>query len=84
MFLLKLPGNDRRLAKEDAEKMTIPHICLFSPQDGNPDLMKEYTQILKAEGKSNYVEIYSSMFHGWMGARANLENEDNAKEFERG
>ena len=77
-------GNDSRLAKEDAQGMTIPHICLFSPQDGTPDLRKEYTQILEVEGKSNYVEIYSSMFHGWMGGRANLENEDNAKEFERG
>ncbi len=24
------------------------------------------------------------MFHGWMGARANLEKEDNLKEYERG
>ena len=80
----ELLRNDRRLAKEDAESMTIPHICLFSPQDGTPDLMNEYTQILKVEGKSNYVEIYNSMFHGWMGARANLENEDNTREFERG
>jgi len=72
------------LAKEDAEKMTIPHICLFSPEDGTPDVVKEYAEVLKAEGKTNEVETYGSMFHGWMGARANLENEENAKEFERG
>ena len=46
--------------------------------------MKEYSDVLNAEGKENHVETYSTMFHGWMGARANLENEDNAKEFERG
>ena len=73
-----------RLAKEDAENLPIPHICLFSPKDGDPDLMREYAQLLKAKDKSNHVETFTSMFHGWMGARANLENEDNAREFERG
>ncbi|KAI9820583.1 MAG: hypothetical protein M1827_004952 [Pycnora praestabilis] len=72
-----------RLAKEDAQAIRIPHICLFSPEDGTPEAMEEYGDVLK-QGKSNVVEMYSSMFHGWMGARAKLENEDNAKEFERG
>jgi dienelactone hydrolase len=30
------------------------------------------------------VETYATMHHGWMGARANLSNADNLKEYERG
>lgn len=30
------------------------------------------------------VETYATMHHGWMGARANLNNEENLKEYKRG
>ena len=46
--------------------------------------MAEYAKILKQAGKVGEVETYRTMFHGWMGARADLQNEENAKEFERG
>ncbi|KAI9829316.1 MAG: hypothetical protein M1819_006379 [Sarea resinae] len=74
-----------RLAKEDAEAMTIPHICLCSP-DEPADIVKAYSDILTApeSGKVGEVELYGTMFHGWMGARADLKNEENVKEFERG
>lgn len=72
-----------RLAKEDAEKLTIPFICLFSKEDGTPELVKEYGEALE-KSKENVVEKYGSMHHGWMGARAKLEDKDNLKEFERG
>jgi hypothetical protein len=71
------------LAKEDAEKMTIPHICLASPGE-SAEVVKQYADILGGEGKIGEVETYSSMFHGWMGAKSNLQNVENAKEFERG
>jgi len=71
------------LAKEDAEKLTVPFICLFSKQDGTPELVQEYTETLE-KNKENVVEKYGSMHHGWMGARANLEDKENLKEFERG
>ena len=45
--------------------------------------MKEYEEVLRAK-KVNEVETYGSMHHGWMGARANFESEENVKEFERG
>lgn len=73
----------RGLAKEDAEKMTIPHICLAS-KDEAADVVKQYAEILSSEGYTGVVETYGTMHHGWMGARANLENEENAREFERG
>ena len=74
----------RRIAKEDAENLTIPFICLFSKEDGTPELEKEYWQALEDKSKENVVEKYGSMHHGWMGARANLEDKDNLKEYERG
>ena len=30
------------------------------------------------------VDTYANMFHGWMGARANLADAENVKEFARG
>ena len=72
-----------RLVVEDVEKCTVPFCCLFSKEDGTPDLMEEYTKALEKSDK-NYVEKYSSMHHGWMGARAELDNADNLKEYERG
>ena len=68
------------MTKEDAEKMVIPHICLAS-HDEPVDVVKDYKAILGAKGE---VETYDKMFHGWMGAKANLEDAENAKEFERG
>ena len=80
---LSLTAEYRRLAKEDAENLTVPFICLFSKEDGTPELVEEYTEALQKR-KENVVEKYGSMNHGWMGARANLEDEENLKEFERG
>ena len=68
------------MTKEDAEKIVIPHICLAS-HDEPADVVKEYTEAL---GASGVVETYHTMFHGWMSAKANLEDAENAKEFERG
>ncbi|KAK4693034.1 hypothetical protein P7C71_g4281, partial [Lecanoromycetidae sp. Uapishka_2] len=72
-----------RLAREDAEKLTVPFICLFSKEDGTPELMKEYQEALEMK-KENVVEKYGTMRHGWMGARSNFEDEDVVKEFARG
>ena len=73
----------RRLVREDAERLTIPFICLFSKEDGTPELMKEYQEALEKKG-GNVVETYGTMRHGWMGARADFENEASVKEYERG
>lgn len=73
----------RRLVKEEAEKLTIPFICLFSKEDGTPELVEEYGRALEKK-KENVVERYGSMHHGWMGARANLGDGENLREYERG
>jgi dienelactone hydrolase len=56
---------------------------LASP--GEPaDLVAQYAEILSKPGKTGVVETYGSMFHGWMGARAKLDDEENRSEYERG
>lgn len=73
----------RRLAKEDAEKIVIPHIVLASKGE-DAEIVKQYSEILTGEGKHGEVETYATMHHGWMGARANLQDDENLKEYERG
>ncbi|TGO86213.1 hypothetical protein BPOR_0323g00060 [Botrytis porri] len=60
-----------RLTKEDAEKITIPHIVLASNSE-DAEAVQEYKDVLEAG--NGVVETYSTMHHGWMGARANLRN----------
>ncbi|KAK9365642.1 dienelactone hydrolase [Lipomyces kononenkoae] len=69
--------------REDVEKFTIPHICLASRTD-NPDGIKAYAEILTGEGKVGYVETYSTMYHGWMGARAVMSDPETVMEYNRG
>jgi len=71
------------LAAEDAEKLTIPHMVLASNGE-DAEVVKQYKAIIEGEGKIGEVETYATMHHGWMGARANLSNADNLKEYERG
>jgi len=54
----------RRLAKEDAEKLTVPFICLFSKEDGTPELMREYQDALEMKKKENVVE--TCVMGGWV------------------
>lgn len=70
-------------AVDEAEKIAVPFICLFSPQDGDKDVLDAYGAALR-KNPQNYVETYEDMHHGWMGARANFKDEKNVHEFERG
>ncbi|KAI1781534.1 alpha/beta-hydrolase [Hypoxylon cercidicola] len=71
------------LEAEDAEALTAPYICLASPGEP-PEAVEKYKEILAKPGKIGVVETYTDMFHGWMGARANLGDEKNKSEYERG
>ncbi|KAJ9137283.1 Dienelactone hydrolase family protein [Pleurostoma richardsiae] len=82
-FTASWTAHPGRLEAKDAEALTVPHICLASP--GEPaDVVAQYKEILSRPGKTGHVETYGDMFHGWMGAKAKLNDEKNAKEFERG
>ncbi|KAL4936084.1 hypothetical protein BDV06DRAFT_216945 [Aspergillus oleicola] len=79
-FAVSAQAHPSLLDLADAKAITIPHICLSS-SDEPADVLEEYEQEVQTESE---FELYDTMFHGWMGARANLEDEDNAKEFQRG
>jgi len=59
-----------RLTKEDAERITVPHIVLASNGE-DVKAVQEYKGVLEAG--NGVVETYSTMHHGWMGARANCK-----------
>ncbi|CAM1509066.1 Fc.00g028050.m01.CDS01 [Cosmosporella sp. VM-42] len=71
------------LSAADAELLTAPHILLASPNESAEEVA-EIKRILSQPGKTGEVETYEGMFHGWMGARANLKDEKNMEEFARG
>ncbi|KAL2218203.1 putative dienelactone hydrolase [Thermoascus aurantiacus ATCC 26904] len=72
------------LDTNEARNMTIPHIVLAS-YDESKEQIADYKAALESRaGIASEVETYGTMFHGWMGARANLDDEENKKEFERG
>jgi hypothetical protein len=70
----------RLLDIADAKQIAIPHICLVSP-DEPAEILKPYNEALPDHSE---LELYDTMFHGWMGSRANLEDEQNLLEFKRG
>lgn len=82
-FAVSGTAHPGRLDKADALKLTIPHLILASP--GEPaDVVSQYAEIFKSGEKIGEVETYHAMFHGWMGARADLQNPEYAKGFEQG
>lgn len=73
-----------RLDTADAEALTVPYICLASPGE-DAEVVAKTKEIMSRPDKIGVVETYGPpMFHGWMGARANLKDETNARGFERG
>ncbi|KAF3402051.1 hypothetical protein F1880_009945 [Penicillium rolfsii] len=73
-----------RLDPADAQALSIPHIVLAS-KDEPADAVAGYADFFaKNEEKKGYVETYRNMWHGWMGARADLEQEESRAEYARG
>ncbi len=64
----------------DAEKITIP-IAVLASGDEDPELLKNFGEALKVE---KHEETYGDQVHGWMAARADLEDQRVRSEFERG
>lgn len=69
--------------KADARALTIPHAILAS-KDEPADEVQGYDEIIKDKGLGGFVEMYVDMWHGWMGARADLEEENSLKQYTRG
>lgn len=67
----------------DASALTIPHVVLAS-KDESADAVAAYADIITNNGKGGLVETYPTMWHGWMGARADLAAEESRTEYLRG
>ncbi|KAL4967884.1 Alpha/Beta hydrolase protein [Aspergillus stella-maris] len=72
-----------RMDVADVENLSIPHAVLASKDEPVKDV-EAYDELIKKKGLGGYVETYGSMWHGWMGARADLVKEESLKEYIRG
>ncbi|KAL1965236.1 hypothetical protein VTN77DRAFT_5990 [Rasamsonia byssochlamydoides] len=68
------------LDPNDAKNVTVPIVVLAS-KDEKPDDVKAYKENLTVP---NHVETFPTQIHGWMAARANLDDPEVRKEYERG
>ena len=64
----------------DAEKIKIP-LAMLASKDESPEDVKKFEANLKGP---KHVEIFGDQIHGWMAARANLDDANVKKEYERG
>jgi len=71
------------LNASDGDKLSVP-LGLYPSKDEPTD---EYEKLLGVIAKKPFADKnahkhYKNMFHGWAAARADLDNEENRKEFE--
>ena len=71
-------GHPSRLSAEDAKGLKTPHLILASKDESAEDV-SAFDKVQKPLGSETHT--YPTMHHGWMGARAKLDDDDNAKEF---
>jgi dienelactone hydrolase len=69
-----------RIDPADAAKTTIPIMMLASKDEPAADV-KAFSEALTVP---KHIETFDSQIHGWMSARADLEDEVVKKEFQRG
>lgn len=70
-----------RLSADDAKALRVPHLILASNGETEEDVAA-FDKVEKPKGSETHR--YANMHHGWMGARAKLNEEENAREFKRG
>jgi uncharacterized LabA/DUF88 family protein len=75
--------DDRRMDVADALPIAIPHIVLAS-KDELLEAVAGYAKTIESNSKGGIVETYPTMWHGWMGARADLDREESRAEYTRG
>jgi dienelactone hydrolase len=64
----------------DAKSINVPFMMLASGDEPANDV-KAFKANLQVP---NHVETFPTQIHGWMAARANLEDAEVKKEYERG
>ncbi|KAI9809089.1 MAG: hypothetical protein M1825_002378 [Sarcosagium campestre] len=68
------------LDPNDALKVTVP-IAVLASKDENVEDVEKFKANLKVK---NFVDIYKDQLHGWMAARADLNDPRGKAEYERG
>ncbi|KAH9212262.1 hypothetical protein DL95DRAFT_368644 [Leptodontidium sp. 2 PMI_412] len=68
------------ISGEDAAKITIP-MCMLASKEEEAKDVKTFDEALTVE---KHVETFGTQIHGWMSARADLEDETVKKEYLRG
>jgi hypothetical protein len=64
----------------EALDIKIP-LCMLASKDEPAEDVKKFEANLKGE---KHVEIFGDQIHGWMAARADLEDKRVVSEYERG
>lgn len=64
----------------DAKGFQIP-VCMLASGDESADDIKAFEEALQVP---KHVETFSDQVHGWLAARADLENPRVKEEYERG
>jgi dienelactone hydrolase len=64
----------------DAEGISIP-LCMLASKEEPDDAVQKFE---KALGGDKHVETFKDQVHGWMAARADLEDERVRGEYTRG
>lgn len=64
----------------DAEGVTVPFVLLASKEEPD-DAVKKFEDALQVP---KHVETFKDQVHGWMAARADLDDAHVKEEYERG
>ncbi|KAI0203234.1 alpha/beta-hydrolase [Astrocystis sublimbata] len=79
-FKVGIEAHPAMVDPEDAKKIKIPLVLLAS-KDEDPEDVKKFDANLTAP---KHVETFPDQIHGWMAARADLEDERVKSEYKRG
>jgi dienelactone hydrolase len=80
LFKASVQAHPGMMDPSDAEKITIPTLMLASEEE-SPEEVKKWEEALKVE---KYVERFGDQVHGWMSARADLEDGKCKEAYEKG
>lgn len=70
----------------DAAQLAVPHFCLATAGE-DADTTQRFKEALEANGKARDKSVvlrWEGTFHGFMAARANLQDRDNLEYYEKG
>ncbi|KAF8472563.1 hypothetical protein BDZ91DRAFT_715292 [Kalaharituber pfeilii] len=87
-FAASIQVHPAMLDPTNASALTIPHLCLASA-DESPDAVAKYKEIVTkhtnpAVATHSSIESWTDMHHGWMAARAKLDEEKYRVGYQKG